>query len=101
MTAAVTLFSIAAIVANIALPFVFVRDVRARFPALWTALGSPAPTTDSMAVTVSKTLKRLRAVSADAAFPPEQRTYARRWWQYFVAAYVCGFGGFLLIVIAR
>ena len=89
---------VAVTAASIAIPELVIRDLRRRYPSLWPALGSPR-WTDSSVTFVSKTIKGLRRLSADAAIPNEQRVYCLRFWRLLVATYIC-YGAVVLIALA-
>lgn len=95
------IFFIVAIAANIAVPYWFMRDIRARYPSLWTAIGSPSPMGESAGSLVSKTLKGLRRLSSDPGITHDQRLYCLRSLWLLAATYVLGIAAILIVVAQR
>ena len=98
MTTLSTSFVLVAAGMSILIPYLFMRDIRSRYPSLWATIGSPGQR-DSFASLVSKTVKGLRRLAASPAIPESQRLYCLRWWWALVIVYVLT-GGALLIALA-
>jgi hypothetical protein len=82
-----TIFALVATIGAVAVPWVFLRDIRSRYPDLWTQIGSPTVMRESCVSFASKVIRGLHRLRSDASLTREQREFCSRYWRLLVLVY--------------